>query len=144
MKIIVDTNIVFSAVLNTNSKIADILFNSDGKLLFYSPTFLRVEIEEHKEKLQQLSGYSDVVLAETIFQIFETIQFISDEQIPFEIWKRSIPIVREVDMDDLVFIALADYMNAFLWTGDKILYKGAKAKGFENILTTNELIEFRK
>lgn len=33
MRIIVDANIVFSAILNTNSKIADLLLNSKGILI---------------------------------------------------------------------------------------------------------------
>jgi len=36
MKIVVDTNIVFSAVLNTDSKIGEILLSSSDKVKFYS------------------------------------------------------------------------------------------------------------
>ncbi len=36
MKIIVDTNIIFSTILNTDSKYGDLLLNSDGIFEFYS------------------------------------------------------------------------------------------------------------
>lgn len=43
MKIIVDANIVFSGILNTNSKIGDLLINSEKYFDFIAPDFLRIE-----------------------------------------------------------------------------------------------------
>jgi predicted nucleic acid-binding protein len=36
MNVIVDTNIVFSAIINSNGTIGDILFNSNTNLIFHS------------------------------------------------------------------------------------------------------------
>lgn len=58
MKIVVDTNIVFSAVLNTNSRIANILLQSGMFLHFYTTDLLLAEISDHKQKLQKISGLS--------------------------------------------------------------------------------------
>lgn len=41
MKIVVDTNIVFSAILNSNSAIGDLLLNSDKEFQFYSASYLK-------------------------------------------------------------------------------------------------------
>ncbi len=54
MKIIVDTNIVFSAILKPTSRIGDLLLNSDKVFSFYSCHFLIQELESHKDKLLQL------------------------------------------------------------------------------------------
>ena len=43
-KIVVDTNIVFSALLNTNSKIGQILINENTHFDFYSLEYVRFEI----------------------------------------------------------------------------------------------------
>ncbi|MBD3750124.1 MAG: hypothetical protein IE931_11580 [Sphingobacteriales bacterium] len=48
MRIVVDTNIVFSAILNTNSQIAKILLQPRSKLNFYATQHLLSEINEHK------------------------------------------------------------------------------------------------
>ncbi|MQY80111.1 MAG: hypothetical protein GH151_13115 [Bacteroidetes bacterium] len=40
MRIVVDTNIVFSAIINTHGKIGDLLMNSDNVFDFYSCNFL--------------------------------------------------------------------------------------------------------
>jgi predicted nucleic acid-binding protein len=41
MKVVIDANIVFSGILNTNGKIGDLLFNSYRDLEFIAPDFLR-------------------------------------------------------------------------------------------------------
>ncbi|MBE0425847.1 MAG: hypothetical protein IBX72_04265 [Nitrospirae bacterium] len=49
MKVVVDTNILFSAFLSENSQYRDLLF--DEKYEFYSPNFVFLEIFKHKEKI---------------------------------------------------------------------------------------------
>lgn len=78
-------------------------------------------------------------MGEVIYQVFREISFISDQQIPYEYWANSIPLVREVDMDDLPFVALANYLDGQLWTGDMQLLNGLSAKGFQKGITTEEL-----
>lgn len=56
-KLVVDTNIVFSTILNTESNIGDLLMNSDEVFTFYSDQYLRQEIDNHKEKLIEKSKY---------------------------------------------------------------------------------------
>jgi len=43
VRFIVDANIVFSGILNTNGKIADLLINSKQYFTFIAPYFLRRE-----------------------------------------------------------------------------------------------------
>ncbi|WP_409079689.1 PIN domain-containing protein [Salibacter sp.] len=51
MIIVVDTNIVFSAILSPNGTICDLLFNSLNTFDFYTPTALLDELEHHHQKL---------------------------------------------------------------------------------------------
>ena len=57
MRIVIDTNIAFSAILNTNSKIARILLQPKSRFNFYSTEQLLNEIEEHRSKIKQLSDF---------------------------------------------------------------------------------------
>lgn len=50
MKIIIDTNIVFSAILNTQSNIGDLILNSDNIFQFWSCHFLSEETDKHWNK----------------------------------------------------------------------------------------------
>jgi len=143
MKIIVDSNIVFSAVLNTESKIGDLLFNSPDIFEFYSVLHMKTEIEKHKEKICHLTGFDIEKVDEILERIFREIEFFKEEIIPFEIWKRSARLVRDVDMNDIAFVALTEYLDANLWTGDKKLMKGLEAKGYTKCYTTDEMFDLR-
>ncbi|WP_189663220.1 MULTISPECIES: PIN domain-containing protein [unclassified Polaribacter] len=55
MKIVVDTNIIFSGLLNPERKIRDLLPNSIGVFDFYSPTFVLENLKNHQNKLLKIS-----------------------------------------------------------------------------------------
>ncbi len=139
--IIVDTNIVFSSILNPRGNIGDILFNNNSQLTFYSPQFLREEIDKLRPKILKASQTSEDKIDELIYLIFHTITFIDDIQIPFLDWKDAAQLVRDIDMDDLPFLALTLFLDGYFWTGDLKLLKGIRKKGFSKMLTTKELLE---
>lgn len=56
MKIIIDANIVFSAILNTNGKIGNLIIKPPQNISFIAPDFLRIEIKKHYLKLSKISG----------------------------------------------------------------------------------------
>ncbi|SFF43518.1 PIN domain-containing protein [Thermoflexibacter ruber] len=128
-KIVIDTNVIFIALLNTSSTIGDLVLNSDNVFEFYSCSLLKEEIREHQAKILKISGFTESELAILCQTIFAKITFISEEIIPFEYWQNALPIVRDIDIDDIAFVALADLLDAKLWTGDKKLLKSIRAKG---------------
>ena len=143
MKIVVDTNIIFSTLLNSNSNIADLLFNSHKHFEFYSCSYMRYEIQKHWERLKKISKLSDEQLQISYTQVLSKIKFINEEIIPVETWLASEEITKGIDIDDTDFVALAKFLKATLWTGDKVLYKGLKKIGFKKLLSTTELLALR-
>ena len=144
MKIVVDTNIIFSALLNTNSSIGDLIFNSDKHFEFYSCSYMRFEIKKHWDKLKKISKLSDKQLQESFNLVLSKISFINEEIIPSETWLIAEVFTLDIDIDDTDFVALTKFLRASLWTGDKILYEGLKNKRFKKLLNTSELIELRR
>tara|TARA_R110002096_G_C14392562_1_gene706659 strand:+ start:15 stop:230 length:216 start_codon:yes stop_codon:yes gene_type:complete len=71
MKLVVDTNIVFSALLNPGNTLAEILLNPQNSFQFYSPNLLVAELQRHKPKLPKLSGLSQKALEEASGIIME-------------------------------------------------------------------------
>ena len=55
MKIVVDTNIIFSSLLNSNGNIGNLLFNSEKYFEFYSCSYMTYEIQKHWERLRKIS-----------------------------------------------------------------------------------------
>ncbi len=143
VKIIIDTNIIFSALLNTNGTIGDLLFNADGIFEFYSCSYMRHEIKKHWEKLKRISKLSEEELNESRFKVFSKIKFINEELIPEKTWLAAEELVKDIDMDDADFIALTKHLKSYLWTGDKELYNGLKRKSFKRVYNTAELIALR-
>lgn len=139
MRIVVDTNIAFSAILNTNSRIATIFLQPKSRLNFYSTEQLLTEIEEHKDKLKTISKYSDLELHRAISIITSKIRFINVKLIPKEIYQKAEALTKDVDIDDTEFVALTEHAKAKLWSGDKELLKGLKKKKWNKAVTTEEL-----
>ena len=141
MRIVVDTNIAFSAILNTNSKIARILLQPKSRLNFYSTEQLLSEIEEHKEKIKKISNYSDYELDRIITLISNKIRFINLRLIPKESYEYAESLTKDVDIDDTEFVALTEHIKGKLWSGDKELQKGLNKKGWNKFISTDELFE---
>ena len=143
MKIVVDTNIIFSALLNSNGTIGDILFNSDKHFEFYSCSYMRYEIQKHWERLKKISKLSDEQLQVSYALVLSKLKFINEDIIPVETWLVSEQITKGIDIDDTDFVALTKFLKATLWTGDKILYRGLEKLGFKKLLNTTELLALR-
>lgn len=141
MRIVVDTNIAFSAILNTNSNIARILLQPKSRLHFYSTDLLYEEILDHKEKIISLTKYTNEEIEITIRLITSKIKFIDLNLIPQKIIDSAENLVSEVDTDDTEFVALTDHIKGRLWSGDRELQKGLKSKGWDKFISTTDLIE---
>lgn len=139
MRIVVDTNIVFSAILNTNYRIARIILQPRSRFNFYSTEQLSSEIEEHKPKLQKLTDYSDFELDRMISLITNKIRFINVKLIPKSIFERSKILTMDIDADDCEFVALTDHIKGKLWSGDKELRTGLLKKNWIKFINTGQL-----
>lgn len=129
MRVVVDSNIIFSALLVKNSKIRDTLCNRSHR--FYSPNYFFSEIFKYKEKIFRHSHLNEIEVFECLNKILENIQFVRDKVISKENRLAAFDLCKEIDEKDSPFIALAIEIDAFVWTGDKKLIEGLKEKGFK-------------
>ncbi len=47
-------------------------------------------------------------------------------------------------MDEISHVALSLFLDIKLWTGDKVLVAGLLRKGFTNVISTQEVLQFRR
>ena len=141
MIVIIDSNIVFSAILNSQSKIGQLIINSSNIFRFYTVSLLKDEIERHKDKLLSISGFTDEQYQNSYQKIIRRINFVDDILIPDDVIEDAINLVADIDENDILFIALTNHLHAKLWTGDKKLISGLKIKGYSKILTTNDMYD---
>lgn len=139
MKVVVDANIVFSGILNTNGRIGDILINSLGLIDFIAPDFLRKEIRKHYPRLVKISKLPIDNVMESEFQVCKDIKFISEEQIFESNWETAFELVKDIDEKDVLYVAFSKQFKRKIWSVDKQLIKGLRKKGFDDFITTDEL-----
>jgi len=143
MNVIVDTNIVFSGILNTNGAIGDLLFNSNSNIVFCSPNFMKDEIFKYYSKLQKLSKLPSAQLDLSIAKVISQINLIAEESISHNSWTSAYELAKDIDENDTPFVALTIELNGVLWTGDKKLMTGLSAKLWNNFMSTKEFQELR-
>ena len=100
-----------------------------------------MEIDEHKNKLKKIAGYNDLQLNKTIRLITNRIKFSNANLIPPKALIDSQKLLEKIDVDDTEFVALTTHIRGKLWSGDKELQIGLKAKGWTKFITTSELFK---
>ena len=139
MRIVVDTNIVFSAILNSSKKIGSLLLNSKTHFQFYSCDFLSVELLKHRNKLLRLTNLTEIQLLELENLVTKNIRFINESLLPKNDIVLAEKLLKDIDLKDVPFIALASHLKAKLWTRDLKLAGGLQKKRYKNIISTAEL-----
>jgi len=128
--VVVDTNLIFSALIPKASKIREHLF--ENSMTFYAPNFLIAEIYKHKDKLINISKLDESEFYLYFNGIIERIQFLPIDFISIESRQKAHDLCKDVDIKDTPFIALSIEMNIPIWTGDKKLKDGLRSKGFDD------------
>ena len=141
MKLVIDTNLLFSAVIKPDGQIAEIILNPKFELQIIGCYFSHIELFKHKEKLLKVSKLDEMELLEVMYQIIKRINFINERTIPIEVFKKANNLTKSIDDKDTVFVAMAEFLDCKVWTGDVELINGLRKKGYKNIISTKELLE---
>lgn len=132
MKVVIDTNILFSALLKEKTYIADILIQNEQLDHFLTPRYAIVELFKHKERIAQLSALKEEELLEMLHLLLKQIQFIDESMITTSSYIEARRLTKGVDDKDLLFVAMAIEFDAYLWTNDQQLIRGLQLKGFNS------------
>lgn len=83
--------------------------------------------------------------AETIArrqQVFlANIIIVPDTAIPVTTYFSVLPLVRNVDVDDIAFVALTEELDGLLVAGDRELFEGLRLKGYSKVISFKDIIE---
>jgi predicted nucleic acid-binding protein len=143
VKIVVDTNIVFSCLVRSSGNIGELLLRDPGSLLFYTPDLLEEELDRHRSKLRKAAKLTDFQLDTATAAILNRIELISEPAVSFMVRAKARSICESVDEFGAPFVALVIELNALLWTGDLALVRGLRKQGFNQVITTMELMHIR-
>ncbi len=124
--VIVDTNILFSALVSRRSRIREVLL-VEGGLSFCCPRFIFSELFKHKERIVAATDLSEDELLDALNALFAHLQFVDESTILVGDWLEARRLCSGIDEKDTPFVI---HLNARLWTEDNELKNGLRAKGF--------------
>jgi len=82
---IVDTNIVFSAILSPNGKIAEFLETVDSeRVKLFAPGYILIELNRHESKLIKLTKLDEAVVEDRQAYFMKSVVVIPDDDIPID------------------------------------------------------------
>ena len=127
--VIVDTNIIFSALLSSRSRFSEILLNAGDQ--FYANELAVIELFKHKEKIVRFSRLSEDEIIQLYYLLLRRINLFKEDLISPESRRAAYTLCRDIDETDTPHIALTLELNGLLWTGDNTLKAKLRLKGFE-------------
>ena len=136
MILITDTNLIISALITPNGATASIIKDKHN-FQFIAPSFVFEEIEEHWNKIKIFSPLTNKDLkAELAF--YKSIIKIYDKKVTKKDLEKAEKLVKDIDPEDVFFIALHLHTGHKIWSGDEKLKKGLTAKGYGHFFISTE------
>ena len=133
IRLVVDTNILFAAIINSKGNTAKAIFSPNLEL--YAPEFIRLELEKYRALLMQKGRYKTMeFLDDALGYLLERIAIVPKE-LYVDVLNRAMEITP--DPKDTEFVALSIKLNCPLWTLDKALLEAPEIP----TITTKEILE---
>lgn len=135
MDLILDANILMSALIATEGKTYDLIFNERIKL--FAPEFLLEEIRKYQEEIILKSN-----LTKEDFNLFLSILSFRIEIIPLSEFHDFLLEAEKItpDFNDREYFALALKLRCGIWSNDKILKQQKKVV----VYSTLEMVEMMR
>ena len=129
--IVVDTNILFSALLKESSLFARLILAGDEQ--FVVNELVLTELFRHKEKIARLSQLheDDVVLL--YYKLIRSLELYKEELLSPRSRSKAYQLCKGIDETDAPHVAIALELDGWLWTGDKRLKRGLRERGFDRL-----------
>ena len=135
MRIVIDSNVLFSALIK-DSATRKIILEYDEFFLF--PSYIFDEMEKHKEELLQKSRISIEDFEKLLQLILKRVLIVAPEVLKTH-KEDAIEIIKDIDLNDALFIACAlAYPESVIWSDDKKMKQQKRIR----IINTFEMIGF--
>jgi predicted nucleic acid-binding protein len=89
-----------------------------------------VELFKHKERIAEKTDLKEPDLLSLLHSLIEKIHFFDEDAISIGSWAEAWRLCRDVDENDVAYVALTVELEGKLWTSDRELETGLRKKGF--------------
>lgn len=115
MKLVVDTNVILSALI-ADSVTRTLLGTIDHTLV--APVGLKRELNQHGELVREKSGLSEMELEELTNRLFDHVEFVPISGLE-AYQEEAADALADVDPDDVIFLATALAVDGGIWSDDR-------------------------
>lgn len=137
MKIVADSNIIFSALISRKSLYLDVFRVNE----IYMPDIVFYELNKYESRLIRKTKLKQEKFRMFVRMLFEEITIIPKFAISVENWKAAFDVCKNIDEKDTPFVALSLEFKIPLWTNDKKLLESFNQEGIIDVVTTDVLLE---
>ena len=135
MKLVVDSNIIFSALIR-KSTTRNIILSDVFDL--HAPEYIFAEITKHKELLLRKSKMNEGDFIALLLLLQKHVHFVSKENYNKKMAMAE-DILREIDITDSPFLALAMALNCSIWSNDGHFKKQDQVRVYATKELTNTI-----
>jgi predicted nucleic acid-binding protein len=130
---VVDTNVLFSALLRKSARFAEVLLTSDRRFLINE--LVVVELFKHKEKIVRLSRLGDEDVVHLFYELLRELELYKEELVAPANRAKAAELCQDVDLTDAPRVAIAletggPSGQATWGKPNQKLKQGLRAKGF--------------
>ncbi len=136
MKVVADTNVLFSALISGKNIYLEIFEAAD----VYVPDFVFIEMARYESRIRQRANMQESLKGFTQ-ELFSYISVIPNLAIESGSFMEAHRLCRDIDPEDIPFVALNIDLKVPLWTNDKKLSDGLKAEGFTNLMNSLKIFD---
>ena len=135
-RFIIDANILFSIFISGKEEYFELV----GKVKFLTPVYALEELQKHQETILSktkidLGNFNDFTL-----RILNRVLVVPNFLVTNQSYLQAYNWCKDIDLDDIAYVALSIEFNTCFVTRDMILYEGLKQKGFLNIMSWEEFL----
>jgi predicted nucleic acid-binding protein len=128
-RVIIDANRIFSELIAGNHRLRQ-AFVSQPDTDCFCPKYVFIELFKHKEQIAAKTELEEPDLLSLLHSLLERIQFFDEDAIRIGSWTEAWRLCRDVDENDVAYVALTIELDGVLWTSDRKLEIGLRKKGF--------------
>ncbi len=135
MRVVLDSNVIFSALISGKDFYLDIVRTHD----VYMPDIVLLELQKYEARVLEKTKLSPVKFRTFIRMLFEEVTVIPKFAVSDRNWHTAYEFCKDIDEKDTPFVALSLELKMPLCTNDKQLGERLKKKGFAHLTTIEEL-----
>ena len=139
MIIVIDANILFSALITPDSKIVEIVAYPNATYRIISCNFSIVELFKHQQKITKYSKREMSELLNFLETLLRNIEFYNEALIEDTFLTEAKRLTQGIDLYDANYVALTLKTDGVLWTGDKKLTNHLTFLNFKKVIDTSSL-----